>query len=312
MKRILILLLVLSLFVSMPVMAEENALKEGNFAYKIEGNYATITGADDVEGEVVVPEKLGGYTVNKIADGAFGGSEKIEKVYIPDTVKTMGSMCFAYSSSIKTVRLSKKLLAIEEGMFYQCQALIGVTVPDGVGYIASKAFAQCPNLSSVGIPKSVTSISDDAFYGSDMVKVHCRLDQSAPAYYWALARDMECEELIYVNVNGKEIVFDQLPITEPKRFRTLVPLRSVLEEMGAEIEWDNDMEYAGVTIGDYRLLIKPGSEFMMVNGKTTFMTCPAVEYNGRVLLPIRDVVQAVGGKVGWNEETKVVTITYEK
>ncbi len=312
MRKIITLLLVFSLLLSIPVFAEDNGIKEGNFSYTVANGNATVTGVDDIDGEVVVPEKLGGYTVSKIADGAFAGSEKIEKVYIPDTVKTIGSMCFAYSTSIKSVRLSKNILAIEEGLFYQCSSLIGVTIPDGVSYISSKAFSQCPSLTSVAVPHTVTSISDDAFYGSNNVKIHCRLNESAPAYYWALARDIECEELIYVYVNGERIDFDQSPVTEPKRFRTLVPLRSVLEHMGAEIEWYSDMEYAGVNIGDYRLLIKPDSEYMMVNGKTTYMTCPAMEYNGRVLLPIRDVVQAVGGKVGWDENTKVVTITYEQ
>ena len=220
-------------------------------------------------------------------------------------------MCFAYSTSIKSVRLSRKITTIEEGLFYQCSSLIGVTIPDGVGYVASKAFAQCPNLTSVAIPDSVTYIYDDAFQGSDNVVIHCRLNESSPAYLWAGARNIKREELIRVYVNDVEVDFDQSPVTEPKKFRTLVPLRSVLEYMGAEIDWYEDMEYAGVTIGDYRLLIKADSEYMMVNGKTTYLTCPAVEYNGRLLLPIRDVVQAVGGKVGWNEHTKVVTITYE-
>lgn len=311
MKRIIVLLLAISLFITIPVFAED-ALKEGIFSYKVEGKSATLVGVDDKAGEVIVPEKLGGYTVEKIADGAFSASEKIEKVYIPDTVKSIGSMSFAYSTSIKSVRLSKKIKAIEEGTFYQCGALIGVTIPEGVEYIASKAFAQCPNLSSVGVPKSVTSIADDAFSGSDMVRIHCRLDESTPAYYWALARDIECEELIRVTVNGEEVVFDQLPITEPKKFRTLVPLRSVLEHMGAEIEWDSLIEYAGITIDGYRILIKPESEFMMVNQTRKDLTCPAMEYNGRVVFPIRDVVHAIGGRVGWDEAEKMVTITYEK
>lgn len=290
--------------------AEETIQKEGIFTYSVSGNNAVITAVDDSPEAVTVPEKINGYKVTEIADGAFGGNAQTPEVYIPDTVEKIGSMCFAYSTGIKKVRLSRSIKTIEDGTFYQCSSLIGITIPDGVESIGSRAFGRCVNLVSVAVPSSVTYISDNAFEEDSAIRIHCRLDESCPAYYWALARNIECEELVKVYVNGTEIDFDQSPITEPKKFRTLVPIRSVLEYMGAEIDWYSDIEYAGITINGYRLLIKPESDFMMVNGKVSYMTCPAIEYNGRILLPIRDVVQAIGGKVGWDENTKVVTITY--
>ena len=51
---------------------------------------------------------------------------------------------------------------------------------------------------------------------------------------------------------------------------------------------------------------------MSVNGETVYLSSPAIEYNNRVLLPIRDVVQAVGGRVVWDENSTSVTITYNK
>ena len=57
------------------------------------------------------------------------------------------------------------------------------------------------------------------------------------------------------------------------------------------------------------MLIRPGEPFMMVNGKVYYLNSSAVEFNNRLMLPIRDVIEALGGKVVWSEEQKLITIT---
>ncbi len=308
-------LLIISLLCVGTVSAEDadaNTYKSDIYTYTVIGSSATITGVDDINGRVDVPDTIDGYSVTALGDGAFGGSENITEVTLPNTISSVGSMCFAYSSSIKAVHLSKGISTIEEGVFYQCEALIGITVPYGVRGIGEKAFAKCPNLSSISIASTVDSISEDAFLDSPGVKIYCKLSDEPTALSYAEAHEIPYENLITVYVNGDEVDFDQAPVTDNKRFRTLVPLRSVLEDMGAKIEWYDDMNYAGIDIDGYRILIKPESEFMRVNGETVYLSSPAIEYNNRVLLPIRDVVQAVGGRVVWDENSTSVTITYNK
>ena len=290
--------------------AADDTLKSDIFSYIVSNGSVTITGVDDVKTDVTVPDKIDGMPVKRIADGAFGGSSVIMNVYIPDCVTSIGSMCFAYSSSIRTIRLSRNIKTISEGMFYQATGLIGVSIPYGVTSIESRAFAMCSIFASVGIPNSIKTIADDAFNGSPNVKFFCYCSDSAVGYTFAQNKKIPCEDLITVYVNGTEIDFDQPPITDPKRFRTLVPLRAVLEFMGAKIEWYSDMEYAGIDLDGHRILIKPESSFMMVDGTPVTLSSPAIEYNNRVVIPIRDVVTAVGGKVSWDEFSKVVTITY--
>lgn len=308
----LILLIMLITSICSTVFSEEATLKSDIYTYTLSGNRVTITGVDDIDGVVTVPNKIDGNIVTAIGDGAFGGSSKITEVHIPESVTQIGSMCFAYSSSIRAVYLSSSVISIPDGAFYQCSSLDSVSIAYGTTSIGSKAFALCPKLTSVTIPNSMKKIADDAFLDSNNVRFYCYLNESAVGYSYAQSKDIDCEELITVYVNNKEIAFDQPPITEKKKFRTLVPLRAVLEYMGAEIEWYNDMNYAGINIDGHRLLIKPGSEFMMVDGKAVTLSCPAIEYNNRVILPIRDVVVAIGGKVAWDEYSKTVSITYEK
>ncbi len=304
---LLFALMMSSFFVSF---AEETTLKSDIYTYTLSGNKITITGVEDVAGPVIVPNKIDGNIVTEIGDGAFGGSSKITEVRIPESVTKIGSMCFAYSGGIRAIYLSSSVTTIPDGAFYQCSSLENVSVAYGTTGIGSKAFAMCPKLTSVTIPNSMKKIADDAFLDTPNVRFHCYLNESAVGYSYAKSKNIECEELITVYVNNKEIAFDQPPITEKKKFRTLVPLRAVLEYMGAEIEWYNDMNYAGISIDGHRLLVKPGSEFMMVDGKAVTLSCPAIEYNNRVLLPIRHIVEAVGGKVSWDEYSKTVSITY--
>ncbi len=313
-NRFIISALIIMISISGCVFAseEEASLKSDIFTYTVSGSNATITGVEDVSGVVKIPATIDEYKVVAIGDGAFGGSSLITEVHIPDGVSSIGDMCFAYSQSIRAVYLPSGAKTVPEGAFYQSAALECVSVPYGVTGIASKAFAMCPKLTAVKIPNSMKNIADDAFANSENVRFYCYLNDEAVGYKYAQSKNIDCEELITVYVNNKEIAFDQPPITEKKRFRTLVPLRAVLEYMGAEIEWYNDMNYAGIDIGGHRLLIKPGSDFMMVDGKARTLNCPAVEYNSRILLPIRDVVEAVGGKVSWDEYSKTVSVTYNK
>ncbi len=306
---ILVLVIMLGLT---PFASAEETFKSEIYTYTVSGNTVTITGVDDVDGVVEIPSEIDGKRVVAIDDGAFGGSSKIFEIRIPNTVTRIGAMCFAYSSSIRTVYLPSSLKSVSEGAFYQASGLECVALPAGVTVIESKAFAQCPKLTSVSVPRSVTRIADDAFLGSRLVRLYCPFDNASVGYTYGKNKGIDCEELIYVSVNGEEIVFDQPPITDTVKYRTLVPLRAVVEHMGAEVEWYSDMNYAGIDLGGHRLLIKPGSDFMMVDGRAVTMKCPAIEYNNRVLLPIRDVVEAVGGKISWNEETKMVSVTYKK
>ncbi len=309
-KKIVTVIASVSLIFASFISSYADEISSDIFEYTVENSSVTITGVKDVNGKVVIPEKIDNQPVTKIDTGAFSGTIGITEVIVPDSVTEIGSMAFAYNQALKTVHLSANITEINDGTFHQCPALIGITIPDGVKTIGANAFILSEFLLSVGATNSVTYIENTSCDDVKNFKFYCNLSDDCPAYLWAEARNIECEELIKVYVNDKRISFDQSPVTEPIRFRTLVPLRSVLEEMGAEIEWFDDMEYAGITINGYRLLIKANEEFMMVNGKTTWLTCPAIEYNGRLLLPIRDVVQAVGGKVSWDEHTKEVKISY--
>ncbi len=304
----LVLVIVVVLSICPAITFAEEEFKEGIFTYTISGKEAIITNIDDTSESVDIPEKIGEYEVTTLAAGACGGSTNIKSVNIPGTVKCIDNMCFAYSTALREVTLEKGLKSIGVGAFYQCPQLWTITIPDGVEKIGENAFALCPNLTAVTIPSSVTQIDKNAFQKNDKFRIYAKPDTTAANY--SRENGITFEEYITVNVNGADIVFDQPCITDTKNYVTLVPMRAVMEALKATVSWDESLYTAGIDIGENRLLVRPNEPFIMINGSAVFPPTPAVEFNERILLPIRCIIEGIGGKIGWNEAEKTITIVY--
>ena len=310
-KKIFSVLLIMTIVVSSAsAFASEsaNTYKEDIFTYEVKDGGAIITNIEDAREIVIVPDSLGGYTVRELANGACGGSQKIKEITLCDSITSIGNMCFAYSTSITKINLPKHLLTIGDHAFLQCEGIWSVTIPSETVSIGENAFDKCSSLVAATVPESVIYIGNNSFPIDTGLCIYGKVGSAADEY--AYDNWIAFEELIHVTVNGEPVIFDQPCITDTKVYRTLVPMRAVMEALGANIEFDYVVEYATITIADNTVLLKADSPFMMVNGNAVFLSSPAIEYNNRLLLPIRDVVEAVGGKVDWNEETKVVSITY--
>ncbi len=328
--QVVSILLILFLFPSLGVAAKETKQqKEGVFTYVVEDGFATITNVDDEETVLTIPETLGGAPVTALAGGACGGSIKLQKVILPDTITSIGSMCFSYCTELTEIELPQKLTTLENGLFnhctklrnikipesvksiekdafYRCDELWTITLPDGLQFIGENAFAACPNLSAATIPTSVISIGENAFQKAGGFRIYAKPGSKGEVY--AKSNGIPFEELITVYVNGQKIYFDQPPITDAENFRTLVPMRAVLSILGAEITWDNDSNAAGIDLLGNRILLRIGEPFMMVNGEAQELSSPAIEFNLRTLLPIRNVIEAINGTVQWDEERKRIDV----
>ena len=83
--------------------------------YSTSGSYATITGYDGESTDIVIPEKIGSYTVNAIQYGAFSNNNKITSVKIPASVTKIGGsykMCIRDRFISVFFRQSLKILSI--------------------------------------------------------------------------------------------------------------------------------------------------------------------------------------------------------
>ena len=112
---------------------------------------------------------------------------------------------------------------------------------------------------------------------------------------------------ITVIVNGKVVVFDQTPIISEGR--TLVPLRAIFEALNATVQWDDATKTVNAIRGETKISLQIGSTNMYVGSKVKVLDVPAQIINSRTLVPVRAISEAFGCTVGWDGNTKTVTIT---
>jgi len=138
---------------------------EGDYTYDVVDNQtATITKYNGPGGDVVVPNKLGGYPVAQIGSNAFIYCRSLTGVEIPDGVTCIGYSAFMHCVGLTSVGLPDSVTHIRDRAFNGCTKLANVVIPDSVTSIGNAAFAYSA-LTSVVIPDSVTSIEGWAFSG---------------------------------------------------------------------------------------------------------------------------------------------------
>lgn len=115
-------------------------------------------------------------------------------------------------------------------------------------------------------------------------------------------------------VNGVPKVLDSPPII--KNSRTLVPIRAIVETMGGDIKWYPTDRRVDIQYKDQNISLWIGMNIAKVNGKNTMIdpdnpnVVPEI-INGRTMLPLRFVAEALGCQVEWIEQTKTIKITYQ-
>lgn len=115
---------------------------------------------------------------------------------------------------------------------------------------------------------------------------------------------------IGVTINGAEVSFeDQSPIIIENR--VLVPVADVFRQMGFSVYWDGDLRQTALVSEDHHIVIAIGSDLFFANGAIYTLDVPAQIINGRNMLPIRRVLEAVGKDVDWDDGAQAVVISYD-
>ena len=111
---------------------------------------------------------------------------------------------------------------------------------------------------------------------------------------------------ILVIVNGKTQALDQPPILENGRI--LMPLRTIFEALGAEVDWDQTTQTVTAIKDDITIKLTIGSETLLKNDQNIKLDVPAQIVNGRVLVPTRAVSESLEAEVKWEQSTQTVSI----
>jgi len=109
---------------------------------------------------------------------------------------------------------------------------------------------------------------------------------------------------IVVQIDGVAQTYDQPPAIV--NGSTMVPLRGIFEALGASVQvTGNDIE---AVRGETTVRLTIGSDTATVNGQQVKLSQKSVVMNGRTLVPLRFVSEALGASVHFDPATLVVSI----
>ncbi|MCI8285720.1 MAG: copper amine oxidase N-terminal domain-containing protein, partial [Firmicutes bacterium] len=111
--------------------------------------------------------------------------------------------------------------------------------------------------------------------------------------------------------NGETVKMDTAPYLDANN-RTQLPIRYAAIACGVDekdISWDQASQTATINGKNVVLRITIGSNIMQTSNGNITMDTAAVSSNGRIFVPIRYIANALGAEVGWDYDTKTITLT---
>jgi len=83
--------------------------------------------------------------------------------------------------------------------------------------------------------------------------------------------------------------------------RTMVPLRFIVESLGAKIEWEGKAQRIDISLGDKKMTL-------FIGVKNPGLDIPPLIEEGRTLVPLRYISESLGAKVNWDGQIRKIEI----
>jgi Copper amine oxidase N-terminal domain len=90
----------------------------------------------------------------------------------------------------------------------------------------------------------------------------------------------------------------------------LIPLRSMFEQMGAQVSYDPASKTVDVSKPGADVKVTVGRPEVVINGETRPLDVPPMMYQGHVLVPVRVISEGMGAYVQWVPDKRVVVVRY--
>lgn len=298
-KTLCLIISLITILSSASVFAEKEVLGN-NISYRTENSVLYLEGTGDMTLSYDYIPEIPWYSIRNdfdtivigegitsIAEGAFSSFSNLKSIKFPETLKTIRHSAFISCTSLEQVVLPNHLTSIEGGAFAGCEALKSIVIPGSLDFISSDVFFNCENLTIIGIPGS---------YAEEYAK------ERNISFDGSLLASSE----ILVKLNGEFLTFDQPPVIIDDR--TLVPFRTILEALGASVNWIAEERKVLANRGDIQISLIIDSNVLTKNGIDTEIDVPAKIVNDRTMVPARAISVALGAAVDWDPVTRTVII----
>lgn len=94
--------------------------------------------------------------------------------------------------------------------------------------------------------------------------------------------------------------------------RTMIPVRCLAEQMGADVSYDSTLKAARIVRAGVEIIMPIGSKTCTVNGEPFQMDVAPYIENGRTMIPARYVSELFGQSIQWVSETRTAAVTENK
>ncbi len=177
---------------------------------------------------VYIPDMIDDYDVAEIDENAFYGNTSLSTIYIPSSVKTIGSHAFQNCSNLSEIIFSEGLIDINAEAFRNCTSLSYAELPDSVEGIGEGAFQECTGLEGFHYPANLNhrnSLYDNGYLYDGNIFRDC---DKLISYTIPEGITTVCEGLFY-GANKLQHVFLPSTLKEigSNAFRGCVSLQSV-------------------------------------------------------------------------------------
>lgn len=126
--------------------------------------------------------------------------------------------------------------------------------------------------------------------------------------------DVLANSSIKLMVDGEDIIATPEPFIQNDR--TLVPIRIISEELGAQVNWDNDDRTVEIIKDDMSVLLRIDSYLIEYNTNNekiyNLSDVPAQIIDERTFVPLRVVSNALGVGIEWDDLSRMVYIDSTK
>jgi hypothetical protein len=111
---------------------------------------------------------------------------------------------------------------------------------------------------------------------------------------------------ITVLLDGTAVELDVPPVQIGGR--VMVPLRGVLERLGARVVYDALVQTVTISREGTLIMLRLGSKEARINDRIVILDVPALAIQGRTMVPLRFLSEALGARVDWEESNRTVQI----
>lgn len=108
---------------------------------------------------------------------------------------------------------------------------------------------------------------------------------------------------VKVFVNGRQVRFpDEQSYLDSSTGRVYMPVRFVSEALGADVEWQQEQQNILINKDKMLIMMHSGSRDVYVDGRLYTLDAPLRMVNGRNMIPLRFVSEALGATVEWTAD----------